>query len=206
MSIKNIYCVGRNYILHAQELNNPVPKAPLIFTKPTHAYVLAEGQALKMPAKKGKIHYETELVVHIGKSYYPQAKADELIDKFAIGIDFTLRELQEELKKKGYPWLAAKGFPNSALVSPWLPFEGVEALAKYDFALVQNDKEVQRGNIKDMIFDLSTLVNYIGLEFGLGPGDIIFTGTPAGVGEIRNGDHLVLTWQGNKVGECVIEL
>lgn len=204
MSIKNIYCVGRNYFLHAQELNNAVPTSPMVFTKPSHAYVQAHGQTLKMPTGKGSLHYEVELVIHLARDYEPGMKADDLIDKIAIGVDFTLRDVQEEIKKKGYPWLPAKGFPNAALVSPWIPFEGIEALQNYDFTLAKNGQEVQRGNIKDMIFNIPTLIEFIAKEFGLGAGDIIFTGTPAGVGAVQEGDHLILNWKNDRVGECFI--
>ncbi|AGA68431.1 2-keto-4-pentenoate hydratase/2-oxohepta-3-ene-1,7-dioic acid hydratase [Desulfitobacterium dichloroeliminans LMG P-21439] len=204
MSLRNIYCVGRNYRLHAEELNNAVPEAPLIFTKPTHAYTEAKGQIIKMPTDKGAVHYEVELVIHLDQDYEEGMSADELIDKISIGVDFTLRELQEELKKKGYPWLPAKGFPNSALCSPWMPFAGLEAIKEYDFALLKNGQEVQHGNIKDMIFDIPEILEYVAKEFGLGAGDVIFTGTPAGVGKIQDGDHLILKWQDTKVGECQI--
>ncbi|WP_019849693.1 fumarylacetoacetate hydrolase family protein [Desulfitobacterium sp. PCE1] len=204
MSIKNIYCVGRNYFLHAQELNNAVPTSPMIFTKPSHAFTEAKGQILKMPTGKGSVHYEAELVIHLAKDYEPSLKVDEIIDQMAIGVDFTLREVQDELKKKGYPWLPAKGFPHSALVSPWIPFASIEAIGNHDFTLERNGREVQRGNIKDMIFPIPILIEFIGKEFGLGAGDIIFTGTPAGVGAVQEGDHLVMNWKENKVGECFI--
>lgn len=204
MIINNIYCVGRNYRLHAQELNNEVPTSPFLFMKPTYALAEANGQALELPSHQGQVHHEVEFVVHIGRAYEAGIPLEDLIDKMAIGVDFTLREVQDELKKKGYPWLLAKGFPNSALLSPWIPFEGVEAAKQYDFALEKNGQEVQRGNIKDMIFDLSTLIEFTAKHFGLGEGDIIFTGTPAGVGPVRDGDRLVLKWQKKKVGECKI--
>lgn len=206
MSIKNIFCIGRNYKLHAQELNNAVPTSPLIFIKPTHALVEAKGQALKMPTGQGGVHYEVEFVVHIARAYEPGMKVEDLIDKIAIGIDFTLREVQEELKKKGYPWVLAKGFPNAAVLSPLLPFEGIQALMGHDFTLEKNGVEVQRGNIKDMIFDLPTIIEFTANHFGLGEGDVIFTGTPAGVGTVNNEDHLVLKWKEEKVGECFIEI
>ncbi|NMA69837.1 MAG: fumarylacetoacetate hydrolase family protein [Desulfitobacterium sp.] len=204
MPIKNIYCVGRNYILHAKELNNPVPESPFLFTKPTHALVESQGQTIVMPQERGSIHYEVELVIHIGEKYEPGKEADELIDKIAIGIDFTLRDVQGELKKKGLPWLLAKGFPNAAVLSSWLPFEGLESIARYDFALEKNGEEVQRGNIKDMLFDIPTLIEFCGKNLGLAEGDIIFTGTPAGVGPISKGDHFILKWKDEKVGDFFI--
>lgn len=204
MSVKNIYCVGRNYILHAKELNNAVPTSPFLFTKPTHALVKGQGQTISMPQDQGSIHYEVELVLHIGKKFEEGKKAEELIDKIAVGIDFTLRDVQGELKEKGLPWLLAKGFPNSAVLSQWLPFEGLETTASHDFTLEKNGEEVQRGNIKEMIFDIPTIIEFCGKHLGLGEGDIIFTGTPAGVGPIVNGDHFVLKWKEEKVGEFFV--
>ena len=206
MSIKNIYCVGRNYTLHAQELNNAIPTSPFLFAKPTHALAEAKGQALTMPGDQGGVHYEVELVVHIAKAYEPGIKLEDLIDKVSIGVDLTLRDVQDELKKKSYPWLLAKGFPNSAVLSEWLPFEGLEAASQYDFTLEKNGIEVQRGNIKDMIFDIPTLVEFSAKHFGLGQGDIIFTGTPAGVGPVVNDDHVVLKWKEEKVGEFTVRI
>ncbi len=204
MSIKNIYCVGRNYVLHAKELNNAVPTSPFLFTKPTHALVEGQGQRISIPQDQGSIHYEVELVIHIGKRYEEGKKAEELIDKIAVGIDFTLRDVQGKLKEKGLPWLLAKGFPNSAVLSQWLPFEGLDITADHDFALEKNGLEVQRGNTKEMIFDIPTIIEFCGKHLGLAEGDIIFTGTPVGVGPVVNGDHFVLKWKEEKVGEFFV--
>ena len=206
IEVKNIYCIGRNYRLHAQELNNAVPTSPFLFGKPTHALAQANGQAILLPGDRGSVHYEAELVVHIARPYEPGLPLEELIDQMAIGLDLTLRDAQDELKKKGYPWLLAKGFPNSAVLTEWLPFEGLEATRTHDFTLERNGQEVQRGNIQDMIFDLPTILEFSAKHFGLGQGDIIFTGTPAGVGALANGDHLVLKWKEEKLGECTVKL
>ena len=133
-------------------------------------------------------------------------KVDEVIESMGIGIDFTLREVQSELKKKGHPWLLAKGFPNSAIVSEFVVFPGIEEIKKVDFMLIKNGEKVQQGNIKNMIFDLQTIVNFTALHFGLGEGDIIFTGTPEGVGPVLDGDHLSLVWDNKVLGECCIKL
>jgi fumarylpyruvate hydrolase len=204
MLIKNIYCIGRNYKLHAQELNNAIPTSPFLFAKPTHALADANGQTLTMPGDQGGVHYEVELVLHITKAYEPGMKMEDLIDKVSIGVDLTLRDVQDELKKKSYPWLLAKGFPNSAVLSEWFSFEGLEALSQYDFTLEKNGKEVQRGNIKDMIFDIPTILEFCAKHFGLGEGDVIFTGTPAGVGPVVDGDRVVLKWKEEKVGEFTV--
>ncbi|MDF2910728.1 MAG: 2-keto-4-pentenoate hydratase/2-oxohepta-3-ene,7-dioic acid hydratase [Sporolactobacillus laevolacticus] len=205
-AISNIFCVGRNYVLHAQELNNAVPDSPLFFSKPTHAIVQTDGQTFTLPGDQGDVHYEAEWVIHIGRPYFPGAKADELIDGMALGIDFTLRDTQSVLKKKGYPWLAAKGFLNSALLTPFTDFPGLEACSKIDFTLNVNDKEVQRGNISQMIFSPQALLEFCAKHYGLDAGDIIFTGTPAGVGKIADGDHLTLKWGSEVAGEAIASL
>lgn len=205
-SIRNIYCVGRNYVLHAKELNNEVPTSPFLFTKPTHALVQASGQEIQLPGDRGEVHYEVELVIHIGKPYKKGLSVDEIVDKMALGIDFTLREVQGELKKKGLPWLLAKGFPNSALITPFIPFPGEENLKKTNFSLWKNGERVQCGNIEEMIFSLQIQIDFVAEHFGLGEGDIIYTGTPAGVGAIAHGDYLSLRWGEDTLGECRIVL
>jgi 2-keto-4-pentenoate hydratase/2-oxohepta-3-ene-1,7-dioic acid hydratase in catechol pathway len=204
--IRNIYCVGRNYVAHARELNNEVPTSPFLFSKPTHAFVEANSQEINLPGNRGSVHFETELVIKIGRHYEAGMKADEVIESIGIGIDFTLRDVQSELKKKGYPWLLAKGFPNSAVVSKFIASPGIEEIKKMDFMLMKNGKIVQQGNSKNMIFDLQTIVEFTSLHFGLGKGDIIFTGTPEGVGQIFDGDHLSLIWDQNVLGECFIKM
>jgi 2-keto-4-pentenoate hydratase/2-oxohepta-3-ene-1,7-dioic acid hydratase in catechol pathway len=204
--IRNIYCVGRNYVAHAKELNNEVPTSPFLFLKPTHAYVEANGEEIYLPGNRGSVHFETELVIRIGRQYEAVMKANEVIDSMGIGIDFTLREVQSELKKKGFPWLLAKGFPNSAVVSKFVAFPGIDAIKKSDFMLVKNGGKVLQGNSQNMIFDLQTIVDFTARNFGLGEGDIIFTGTPEGVGQVTDGDHLSLVWDHNVLGECLIKL
>jgi fumarylpyruvate hydrolase len=204
--INNIYCVGRNYAAHAKELQNEVPASPMLFSKPTHALVRGDGQEVLFPGDRGSIHFETEVVLKIGKPYEQGIKAEEIVDSMAIGIDFTLRDIQSELKKKGHPWLLAKGFPNSALVSDFIPFPGVEEMKKIDFSLVKNGETVQQGNIKNMIFDFQTIIDFTAQNFGLGEGDLIYTGTPEGVGQVKDKDHLTLLWGNSILGECYIKL
>lgn len=204
VSVKNIFCVGRNYRLHAQELNNAVPTEPLIFSKPTHALAEAKGNDVVLSGAFGEVHYELEIVVHVARAYEPGLTVEDLVDQVALGIDFTLRDVQNELKEKRYPWLKAKGFKNAAVLTPWFSFAGLEELRKHDFSLEKNGVEVQRGNIKDMLFDVLTLLEYISEHFGLDEGDILFTGTPAGVGPVADGDHLVLKWNEQKQGDFVV--
>lgn len=206
LNIKNIYCVGRNYIEHAMELNNAVPESPLLFMKPSHAVVEAKGQEIFLPSTQGGVHFEVELVVHMARSYEPGIAVDDLIDSMAIGLDLTLRDVQTEMKQKGYPWLPAKGFLNSAVITPWQPFPGIKTLEKQDFSLIKNGKEVQRGNIKEMIFDIPTLLAFTARNLGLGEGDIFFTGTPEGVGPLADGDQLVLKWGEESLGNCFVRI
>ncbi|MGZ0049335.1 fumarylacetoacetate hydrolase family protein [Brevibacillus gelatini] len=204
--IRNIYCVGRNYRLHAAELGNDVPKKPMIFAKPTHALAVTNGQAIELPGTRGELHYEAELVVHLARPYEPGCTLAELVDKIALGIDFTLRDVQSELKSAGHPWLLAKGFPGSAILTPFHPFPGLAAMQQTDFSLLKNGEQVQRGNIRDVIFDLETIIAYIAEHFGLGAGDVIYTGTPAGVGPVADGDVLTLKWGEEEWGQFTAKL
>ncbi|MFD0678101.1 MULTISPECIES: fumarylacetoacetate hydrolase family protein [unclassified Paenibacillus] len=205
-SIRNIYCVGRNYGLHAAELGNDVPDEPMIFTKPSHSLVGIQGQTIGLPGNRGEVHYETELVLHVGQAYKPGIRVDELIDKFALGIDLTLRDVQSVIKKKGYPWLPAKGFINSAPLSEFREFPGLEAIKQTEFSLRKNGEEAQRGNTNDMIFNFQVIIDYIAEHYGLGEGDIIYTGTPAGVAALQTGDRLELLWGEELFGEFTVEL
>lgn len=204
--IRNIYCVGRNYKAHAEELGNAVPEEPMIFTKPTHALASLNGTPVNLPGTKGEVHYEGELVLHIARSYEPGIPVDELIDSFTLGIDLTLRDVQSTIKAKGQPWLPAKGFRNSAAVGSFIPFPGVEELDKQDFTLSKNGEAVQRGNVSRMIFGIGEIVTFIGDHYGLGQGDLIFTGTPEGVGPVRDGDHFELVWGDKPLGAGILRL
>lgn len=204
--IRNIYCVGRNYKQHAAELGNAVPTRPMLFMKPTHAVAAADGGTIALPGDRGQVHYEVELVIRVGRSYEPGMRVDELVDAFALGIDFTLRDVQEGLKQKGHPWLAAKGFLRSAPLGGFRPFPGAEALAEIPFSLRKNGEEVQRGRIAEMIFPLQTIVDDVAAQFGLGEGDIIFTGTPAGVGAAADGDRFEMLWNEEKAGSFTVKL
>lgn len=202
--IANVYCVGRNYRLHAEELGNAVPTEPMIFMKPSHAVVPMDGRQLELPYGRGEIHYETELVLRIARKYEQGMNVDDLVDVMAFGIDFTLRDLQDELKKKGHPWTAAKGFRNSAPITPYMAFPGVEETLQEDFMLTKNGEVVQRGNIRNMIFPLQNIVDFIGERYGLAEGDLIFTGTPEGVGPVQPGDKLEISYGSNILGSVSI--
>lgn len=204
--IRNVFCVGRNYRLHAQELGNEVPTSPFLFSKPTHAIVAADGQAIALPADEGEVHHEIELVVRMAGPYEDGMPLDSVISHIALGIDFTLRDVQTVLKQKGHPWLRAKGFRNSAVLTPFQPFPGLRACEQTDFKLVRNGTIVQQGNIRDMLFDIPTILNFTAHHFGLGEGDIVYTGTPAGVGPVQHGDQLSLMWGDDVLGEFTVSM
>ncbi|GAA4708487.1 fumarylacetoacetate hydrolase family protein [Brevibacillus fulvus] len=204
--IHNVFCVGRNYRLHAQELGNEVPKSPFLFLKPTRALVEANGSVIPLPGQQGELHHEVELVVHIAKPYQKGMSVEDVVDRIALGIDFTLRDVQSEIKKKGHPWLLAKGFRNSAVITPFHPFPGVAACQQTDFHLQKNGEIVQTGNIKDMLFDLLTILEFTTQHYGLSTGDIIYTGTPAGVGPVADQDKLTMLWGQENWGEFTVNL
>jgi len=201
----NIFCVGRNYKAHAVELGNDVPKSPMIFTKPSHALVPMLGNEIELPKDKGSIHYEVEIVVRISNDYVPGMPINQAIDAMTLGIDFTLRDVQDQLKKKGHPWLAAKGFKQSAAIAKWMKWSDLYANFEHTpFALNINDKVVQQSDASYMIFSLETIIAHIEENYGLGAGDLIFTGTPEGVGEVKTGDVLKAYWNNTEIGSAVI--
>ncbi|HZG56370.1 fumarylacetoacetate hydrolase family protein [Paenibacillus sp.] len=205
MEYRNVYCIGRNYALHAKELGNDVPAAPMAFLKPTHAIVPVAG-TIAMPAGVGEVHHEAEIVLRVSKPYAPGARVEELVDRMTLGLDFTLRDVQSTLKKQGHPWLAAKGFRNSAPICGWMPFPGAAAVEATPFELRKNGETTQRGFARDMIFSFQTLLDHLGSTYGLDAGDVVFTGTPAGVGPVRDGDALELLWDGQVIGACTIAM
>lgn len=202
--VNNVYCVGRNYQLHAAELGNAVPEEPMIFLKPSHAVVSLDGSVLKLPMDRGSLHFEGELVIQLAEDYAQGKSVDELVKTMALGIDFTLRDVQSVIKEKGHPWTAAKAFKSSAPLTPSIAFPGTAKLTDIDFIVRKNGEEVQRGNVKDMIFSLQRIIDYIGEHYGLGQGDLIFTGTPAGVGPTESGDVFELFWGDVRLGRCEI--
>ncbi|MCR8843418.1 fumarylacetoacetate hydrolase family protein [Paenibacillus sp. SC116] len=205
-NIRNVYCIGRNYKLHALELGNDVPTKPMVFMKPSHSVVpIADRTPLELPLHQGAVHHEIEIVLYIGREVTPDTTVDEAIEAVALGLDFTLRDVQETLKAKGHPWLPAKGVHNSGPITNTIPFEGVQQVICTPFALLCNGEVVQQGTAADMIFDLQQLIQYVASNYGLSKGDVIFTGTPAGVGAVQAGDVLELQWNGEAIGSCVIE-
>ncbi|TVR81662.1 MAG: FAA hydrolase family protein [Chitinophagaceae bacterium] len=187
-----IICVGRNYIDHAHELNNPVPEKPVLFLKPDTA-ILKNNDDFYYPEFSKDIHYEAELVVKIIKpgKYIKEEFAYRYFDSVTVGIDFTARDLQAECKQKSLPWEIAKAFDNSAAIGEWVEMKDLKAdFNNLNFNLLKNDKKVQIGNAADMIFNIEYLISYISTYFSLKKGDLIFTGTPSGVGPVKAGDKL----------------
>ncbi|MEY3050850.1 MAG: hypothetical protein RLY31_635 [Bacteroidota bacterium] len=187
-----IICIGRNYAEHARELNNPVPSNPVVFMKPSTA-LLANEKPFYYPDFTKDLHHELEIVLKIsknGKAVAP-AFADGYFEEIGLGIDFTARDVQEQLKKKGHPWELAKAFDHSAVVGDFVPRSSVSAAdGNISFSLRKNGTLVQRGDTRDMLFGFRDLVVYISKYFKLMKGDLIFTGTPAGVGPVLPGDVL----------------
>jgi len=186
-----IFCIGRNYVNHAKELKNPIPAEPLVFMKPPTA-LLRDNKAFYYPEFSKNIHYEVELVLKIkknGRHIQPQFVSD-YIEEIALGIDFTARDLQSKAKEKGHPWEKAKAFDHSAVLSEFVPMSSLYQNRNIEFSLNKNGEQVQRGLSKDMIFDFSTLICHLSTYFTLQKGDLIYTGTPEGVGPIKVGDTL----------------
>lgn len=186
-----IFGIGRNYSAHAKELNNALPTKPVVFTKPNTA-LLVNNRHFFFPDFTKEIHYEVEIVVKIckiGKNIEKEF-AHKYYDEIALGIDFTARDLQDELKKQGLPWDIAKGFNDSAPISKFFPISDYKDVQNINFSLLQNEKIVQEGNTKDMTFSIDELIAYLSKFFTFKTGDLIFTGTPAGIGPITIGDRL----------------
>jgi acylpyruvate hydrolase len=186
-----IICIGRNFADHAKELKNDLPTEPIYFLKPDTA-LLPAGSDFYIPNFTSNLHYECEIVLKIKKvgKNIPIKFASDYFDEFSLGIDFTARDIQENCKAKGLPWEKAKGFDNSAPM-------GIKFLSKLDvdmknleFFLFKNGKQVQYGNTKDLIFSFEAIISYISQFVTLKTGDLIYTGTPAGVGPVAIGDYL----------------
>jgi 2-keto-4-pentenoate hydratase/2-oxohepta-3-ene-1,7-dioic acid hydratase in catechol pathway len=186
-----IICVGRNYVDHAKELGNQVPTDPVIFMKPKTALNVGD-KPFFYPEFTNELHYECELVLRISKNgkYIPEAYAFQYYDQITVGVDFTARDVQNNLKEKGLPWEKAKAFDNSAIVGKWLPLNTIDNKQPISFSLWLNDKVVQNGDSSLMIFSFAKILADVSKYFTLNIGDLIFTGTPAGVGECVSGDHL----------------
>ena len=194
-----IICIGRNYAEHAKELGNEIPENPVIFMKPDTA-VLKKGSDFYIPEISDDVHYELEVVLKISKGgkYIQKENAPKHYDEIALGIDFTARDLQFQLKGKGLPWELAKGFDGSAVVSDFFPKENFD-LKNLNFQLQKNKEIVQDGNTNLMMFSPDDIIAFVSQYFTLRVGDLIFTGTPKGVGKVSENDELEMFLEGEKV-------
>lgn len=190
-----IICIGRNYVEHAKELNNPVPTKPMFFVKPDTA--LLRTHMFYIPPFSNNIHYELELVVKIKKVGKSISKrfAHKYYDEISLGLDLTARDLQEECKEKGMPWEIAKGFDSSAPIGEWYQKKDLKSL---DFYLLKNGEKVQEGNPSQMVFDIDRIIEYVSKFMTLKKGDLIFTGTPSGVGKMEVNDVFEAYLDGKK--------
>jgi 2-keto-4-pentenoate hydratase/2-oxohepta-3-ene-1,7-dioic acid hydratase in catechol pathway len=186
-----IFCIGRNYVAHAKELGNEVPDEPVVFMKPKSA-LLQPHTPFYYPEFTNELHYECELVLRISKNgkYIQDKFASKYYDAVTTGIDFTARDIQNDLKAKGLPWEKAKGWDNSAAIGKWIPFTSIKNKKDINFCLYKNKELVQQSNANLMIYDFDSIVAYISNYFSVNIGDLVFTGTPAGVGELVVGDEL----------------
>ena len=186
-----IICIGRNYVEHAKELGNEIPEEPVIFIKP-HTALLKPGALFHYPSFTKDLHYECELVLKISKQGKNIAESDArgFYNEITLGIDFTARDVQNELKKKGLPWEKAKAWDDAAVVGTWKDLTTDTDCKNINFMMNKNGVAVQKGNSGQMINDFNKIISHISIYFSLNPGDLIFTGTPAGVGPCIVGDEL----------------
>lgn len=187
-----IICVGRNYTEHIAELENEKPEDPVIFMKPDTS-VLLKKQPFFIPDFSNDVHYEVEVLVKINKigKHIQEKFAHKYYDEIGLGIDFTARDLQSKLKEKGLPWEKAKGFDGAAVIGEkWIEVQEISNIDDLDFSLQKNEEIVQQGNTSKMLWKIDELIAYISTYFTLKIGDVIFTGTPAGVGKVAEDDRL----------------
>jgi len=188
-----ILCIGRNYVDHAKELNNPLPSEPVVFLKPETA-ILRTGRPFFIPDFANEFHHEVELVIRIsrlGKNIEPKF-AHRYYDEIGVGIDFTARDLQSSLKKKGLPWEKSKAFDSSAALSKFVPITKFKDVQNINFRLDINGEKRQEGNSSLMIFKVDDIISHVSKYFTLKMGDLIYTGTPTGVGPVKIDDRLQL--------------
>lgn len=201
-----IICIGRNYVDHAKELKNDVPKKPVFFLKPETA-LLRNNQPFFYPEFSKEVHHEVEIVLRInrvGKNIEKQF-ANRYYSDIGIGLDLTARDLQNEAKEKGLPWEIAKAFDFSAVIGQFVLMSKLPNPEAINFSLNKNDEVVQSGNTKDLIFSFDEIVSYVSQFLTLKIGDLIFTGTPAGVSPLKIGDKLTAFIEGEKKLECEIK-
>jgi len=195
-----IIAIGRNYAEHAKELNNPVPTTPVIFMKPDTA-VLKDNKPFYLPEFSNDVHFELEVVLKICKEgkHIAEKFAANYYDEIGLGIDFTARDIQSKHKEKGLPWELAKGFDHSAPISVFLPKSDFEDLYNLNFELKVNGESRQKGYTKDLLFSFEKIISFVSQYITLKKGDLIFTGTPEGVGKTNQGDKLEAWLEGKQL-------
>ncbi|EIJ39563.1 fumarylacetoacetate hydrolase family protein [Galbibacter orientalis] len=186
-----IICIGRNYTDHIEELKNEKPTDPVIFIKPDSS-VLKNGHDFYIPDFSDDVHYEVEVLVKINKvgKFIEQKFAHKYYEEVGLGIDFTARDVQAKLKEKGLPWEKAKGFDGASVIGKWIDKTKLPSINNIDFSLIKNEEVAQNANTSLMLWKVDELISYISTYFTLKIGDIIFTGTPAGVGKVASNDKL----------------
>lgn len=195
-----IIAIGRNYAEHAKELNNPIPESPVIFLKPDTA-VLKGNKPFYIPDFSSDIHYELEVVLKIAKEgkHISEKFAHKYYEELGLGIDFTARDIQTVHKAKGLPWELAKAFDHSAAISNFIPKTELEDLYNLPFELKINGDSRQNGNTRDILFSFEKIIAFVSRYITLKKGDLIFTGTPEGVGQVKQGDRLEAWLQGQQL-------
>ena len=195
--VNNIFCIGRNYVDHIAELKNETPTEPVVFMKPNNS-IIDSGKPLVLPAYSQSVHYECELVLLIGKDADGVNAADPLaiIAGYGIGLDLTARDVQSRLKEKGLPWTKAKGFRGAAALSDFVAAEKLAHPQDCEFTFKINGELRQHGRTSHMIYPLAAILKELAETYGLREGDVVFTGTPAGVGELHSSDKLELDLAG----------
>lgn len=189
-----VVCVGRNYAEHAKELNNPIPDEPLLFIKPGSS-VVCPVNGFNIPQDRGAVHFEIEIAVLIGKPLSKRPNEEEVLDAisgYAPALDLTLRDVQDELKQKGWPWEVAKSFDGACVLAPFVGSDAVSDTEAIQVCLSVNGEVRQQGNSSEMITPIVPLIQHIAGQFSLQSGDVVLTGTPAGVGPLQSGDQLVM--------------
>lgn len=201
-----IICIGRNYAEHAKEMKAETPSEPVFFMKPETA-IIKNGAPFFFPTFSKEVHYETEIVLRIDKNgkNIERKFAHTYYKELTVGIDFTARDLQAQCKAKGLPWEMAKGFDGSAPIGKMVSVSRFKNVQSIGFRLDINGKTVQQGNTKDMIFSCDAILEYVSKFVTLKIGDLIFTGTPAGVGPVAIGENLEGFLEGEKLFECSIK-
>ena len=186
-----LICIGRNYAQHISELNNEKPKEPVIFLKPDTA-ILLKKQPFFIPDFSDEVHHEVEVLVKINRvgKYIDSKFAHKYYEQIGLGIDFTARDLQQELKGKGLPWEKSKAFDGSAVIGKWVSKSNYENVNNIPFSLFKNNQIVQSSTTEDMLWGIDEIIAYVSQYFTLKIGDIIFTGTPSGVGKVQSNDFL----------------